>query len=94
MANDESAVHGTSLLKKEARSFSDFLIHLSFDTLRNLALLAALSVIFFAAEWLKNKGMDVVHVKRIELLHFWLTLGALSWIGVVFLVKLVLRAIE
>lgn len=84
----------TSLTASEAKGFWDCLVHLTFDTLKNLLLLAALSVVFFAAEWLKNKGMNAVHVEMVELMHFWLTYSALAWIGVVFLVKLVWRAFE
>jgi hypothetical protein len=92
MADDEPKVNGTSLIKSEAKDFSDFLIPLVFDTLKNLALLGALSAIFFAAEWLKTKGMEPEHVRQIELLHFWVSYGALIWIGLVFLVKLVARS--
>lgn len=94
MADPKSALTGTSLIKSEAENFWDFFVRITFDTLKNLLLLGALSVIFFAAEWLKNKGMNAGHVEKIELLHFWLTYSALVWIGVVFLVKLVKRAFE
>ena len=94
MADAKPALTGTALIKSEAESFWGFLVRITFDTLKNLLLLGALSVIFFASEWLKNRGMNAGHVERIELLHFWLTYGALVWIGVVFLVKLVKRAFE
>jgi hypothetical protein len=92
VADPKQALAGTVLLKHEAESFWDFVVRLFFDTLKNVLLLAALSIIFFAAEWLKNRGMNAEHVERIELLHFWLGYGALAWIGIVFLVKLVMRA--
>jgi hypothetical protein len=76
------------------QQFKVFLIHLVFDTLKNLAILAALSTIFLAAELLRVIGMDPVEVKRIEDLHFWLTYAALLWIGFVFLVKLVRGSIK
>jgi len=34
------------------------------------------------------------YIHYIELLHFWLTFGALIWIGVVFLVKLIRGALS
>jgi len=94
MGSTERDATASSTLAGEAKSFWHFVVHLTFDTLKNLLLLGALSVIFFAAEWLKSKGMNPEHVERIELLHFWLTYSALVWIGLAFLVKLVKRAFE
>jgi hypothetical protein len=81
-------------VESEASKFWKFLVRLTFETLKNLALLGALSVIFFAAEWLKRLGMEEAYIHYIELLHFWLTFGALIWIGVVFLVKLIRGALS
>ena len=46
------------MLQDEAKVFGDFCIHLAFDLLRNIALIISLSVIFFAAERLKHRGLD------------------------------------
>ena len=81
-----------ALLRSEAQDFWGFLIRLVFDTMKNLALLAALSAVFLCAEWLKTKGMEPDHIRSIELLHFWIFYGALVWIGLVFLVKLLRRS--
>jgi hypothetical protein len=93
MADPTPALTGVALAKHEAEGFWDFFVHLIFDTLKNLLLLGALSAIFFAAEWLKRNGMNAEHLELIELLHFWFTYGALVWIGLVFIAKLVKRAV-
>jgi hypothetical protein len=78
----------------EAREFGGFIIHLLFDTLKNIALLGALSAIFFTAELLKKMGMRAEYLERLELLHFWSTYGALAWIALVFFAKLVKRGVK
>jgi hypothetical protein len=44
----------TPELREEAGEFWTFLVHLVFDTLKNLALLAALSAIFFSPDGSKT----------------------------------------
>jgi hypothetical protein len=58
MADKGQALRGKALLQDEAKVFGDFCIHLAFDLLRNTALIISLSVIFFAAERLKHRGLD------------------------------------
>jgi len=76
-------------IREEATALWAFLVQLLFDTLKNLSLLAALSAIFFCANWLKQLGMSEDDMRHVQDLHFWLTYAALLWIGLVFLVKLV-----
>src|SRR5258708_2712948 len=78
----------------DVEDFRSFIIHLTFDTAKNLALLAALSIIFFSARWLQKIGMDDAHVRHIQALHFWMTYPVLVWIGFVFVVKLMTRALK
>lgn len=79
---------------REGEHFWAFTVHVAVDTAKNLVLLLALSIIFFAARWLKQLGMDSAHLHLIEQLHFWVTFAALAWIGIVFLIKLVRRSLK
>ena len=79
---------------REGEHFWDFAVHVAVDTAKNLVLLLALSIIFFAARWLKQLGMDSAHLHLIEQLHFWVTFAALAWIGILFLIKLVRRSLK
>jgi hypothetical protein len=83
-----------SVLEREALSFWEFFVVLIFDTLKNLLLLGALSLLFFAAKVLRHFGMSDTHVGYIEELHFWLTLGSLGWIAAVFLSRLITRSLK
>jgi hypothetical protein len=96
---DEAAVpepeaSPAAVFRREGADLGIFLIRLSFDTARNLAILGALSTIFFAAKWLKEHGLDEESARRIQQLHFWLTYGALLWIGIAFLAKLLNRGLR
>jgi hypothetical protein len=76
------------------QEFRHFIVHLTLDTAKNLALLAALSVIFLAAGWLGRLGMDEKEIGYIQKFHFWITFAVLAWIGIVFFVTLIRRSLR
>jgi len=83
-----------SVLKREASDFWEFIVVLFFDTLKNLAILGALSLLFIAVKQLRAIGMQDKYLDPIEALHFYLTISALAWIALVFFAKMVARSIK
>lgn len=83
-----------SVLRREAKEFWEFLAILAFDTLRNLALLGSLTVLFISVKQLKTIGMRTQYLDAIEQLHFFLTYGVLAWIGIVFFARMIGRALR
>lgn len=86
---DTAAVTIETQKDAEFDHFKQFIVHLLFDTAKNLALLMALSIIFFCVKWLETLGMTRAHTHHIQELHFWLSYASLLWIGVIFLLNLV-----
>jgi hypothetical protein len=73
---DETPGNGIELspIPTPEHEFADlwyFIRQLLLDTAKNLALLGALSAIFFAARLLEKLGMDATELHHIHQLHFW-----------------------
>ena len=72
----------------------EFALEVAYDNARSLILIGGLAIILLAAKLLHVLGMAQTYTELIERLHFWMTYGALTWIGIAFIARLIMRSLR